>query len=157
MKPKVENNIEKVLIANRKARFEYHIEETFRAGISLTGTEVKSIRAGKANFLDAYAFEAQGEVSLKNMFIQAYENGTYNNHEPNRTRRLLLNKKEIAKIRKKLDEKGFTLVPLALYLNQNGLMKVELGLAKGKKLHDKRDDIKERDTKREVDRSLKND
>ncbi|MFN0202186.1 MAG: SsrA-binding protein SmpB [Bacteroidia bacterium] len=143
------------IITNRKARFEYHLEEGFIAGIVLTGTEVKSLRAGKANFLDTYCMLENDEMFIRNLHINEYTLGTYNNHIPNRVRKLLLQKKEIRKIRKKLEEKGFTLVPLQLFFNQKNLVKVHLALAKGKKLYDKREDVKERDAKREIARKGK--
>ncbi len=143
------------ILTNRKAFHEFFIEDEFVAGIVLTGTEVKSLRDGKVNFMDAFCFEEQGEIFVKNIYISEYTHGTYLNHEPNRLRKLLLKKKEIRKIRKKLDEKGFTLVPLQLFFSHKNLVKVHIGLAKGKKLFDKRDDAKAKDAKREMDRSMK--
>lgn len=146
---------EKVITVNRKARHEYHIDETFEAGIALTGTEVKSLRAGKANLQDSYARIENVELLLYNMHISPYEQGNRFNHEPKRTRKLLMNKREIVRLLGKVREKGFTLVPLRLYF-KNGWAKVEIALARGKKLYDKRDDIAARDAKREMERAVKN-
>ncbi len=143
------------VISNRKARYEYQFVETFTAGIVLKGTEVKSLRAGKASLQEAYCFIKDEEAFIKNMEIAEYDKGSYNNHEPKRDRKLLLKKREIRKIRKSLDEKGLTLIPTKLYFNDRNLVKLNLALAKGKKMHDKREDIKKKDTKRELDRALK--
>ena len=143
------------VITNRKARFEYQLLENFTAGIVLKGTEVKSLRGGKASLQEAYCFIKDDEAFVKNMDIAEYDKGSYNNHEPKRDRKLLLKKKEIRKIRKSLEEKGLTLVPLKLYFNDRNFVKLDLALAKGKKLHDKRESIKEKDTKRELSRALK--
>ncbi|MER3499542.1 MAG: SsrA-binding protein [Chitinophagaceae bacterium] len=142
-------------IKNRSAYFEYFIDAKYNAGIVLKGTEVKSLRDGKASFNDAYCMIHKGEVWLKSMHIAGYSHGTVNNHDPLRDRKLLLNKREIRKIEAKLKEKGYTLIPLRLFFNEKNLAKVEIGLAKGKKLHDKRETIKQRDTKREIKRYLK--
>ncbi len=144
------------VITNRKARHNYHILEEFTAGLSLTGTEVKSLRDGKANLQEAYCFVDHGEVFIKNMHISEYAQGSYNNHEPNRQRKLLLKKREIAKINKQLDQKGLTLIPLKIFFNGRNYAKMNIGIAKGKKLYDKREDLKSKDTKRELDRALKN-
>ncbi len=141
-------------ISNRKAFHEYTIVESFEAGIVLQGTEVKSLRAGKANFTDAYAIVHYGEVWLKEFHISPYEHGSYMNHDPKRDRKLLLNKKEIRTLDKGVQQKGHTIVPLKLYFVR-GKAKVQVGLAKGKKLFDKRDSIKDKDLKRQVSRSLK--
>lgn len=141
-------------IENRKARHEYHIDDTFEAGIVLKGTEVKSIRAGKASLHEAYAYLNMGEVWLKNMYIKPYEFGSYQNHEERRDRKLLLKKKEIREIDKYISQKGFTLIPLKLYF-KGGYAKLLIGLARGKKMFDKREDIKEKDVKREIDRKIK--
>ncbi|WNJ19176.1 SsrA-binding protein SmpB [Pontibacter sp. G13] len=143
------------VISNRKARHEYHIEDTFTAGLVLTGTEVKSLRAGNASLQEAYCYVEKGEAFIKNMNISEYDKGSYNNHEPARLRKLLMKKREIEKIRKGLEQKGYTLVPLKIYFNDRNLAKLDLGLAKGKKVHDKRDDLKAKDTKREIDRQMK--
>ena len=143
------------IITNRKARFEYQIEEKFEAGLVLTGTEVKSLRHGKASLQEAYCTVRSGEVFVINMNIAEYEMGTYNNHIPTRERKLLLSKKEIAKLQKGLEQKGQTIVPLKMFFNDRNLVKLEIALAKGKKVADKRDSIKDRDTKREMDRLQK--
>jgi SsrA-binding protein len=142
---------ERVSISNRRARFEYEIIDSYEAGIVLKGSEVKSLRAGKANLQDSYAVVKNREVWLLNMHINTYEQANQFNHDPVRTRKLLLNKSEIAKLHAQTNEKGLTLVPLKLYF-KNGVAKVELGIAKGKKLHDKRESIKERDVEREMRR-----
>jgi len=142
-------------IQNRKARFEFQIIDTFEAGIVLHGTEVKSVRKGNVGFTDSFAFMKGGEVWLKDMYIKEFEHGSYNNHDPLRLRKLLLNKVEIRKIDKALSQKGYTLVPLKLYF-KNGRAKIEMGVGVGKKLHDKRQSIADRDSKREIDRVMKN-
>jgi len=150
---KMENKSEeRIAISNRKARFEYEILDTFEAGIVLVGSEVKSLRQGKANLQDSYALVKNGEVWLLNMHINPYEQANQFNHDPLRTRKLLLNKSEIAKLQIKTNEKGLTLIPLKLYFTK-GIAKVELGIGKGKKLHDKRESIKERDVTREMQRA----
>ncbi len=141
-------------IENRKARHEYHVDDTYEAGIVLKGTEVKSIRAGKASLNEAFAFLKNGEVWLKNMYIKPYEHASYYNHDERRDRKLLLKRKEIREIDKNINQKGFTLVPLKLYF-KGGYAKILLGLARGKKQYDKRQDIKEKDVKRELDRKIK--
>lgn len=142
-------------IQNKRAGFEYHLLDTFTAGMVLSGTEIKSIRNGKASILEAYCVYNDGEVFIRNMHIAAYENGSYYNHTPKGDRKLLLNKKEIAKIEKHLKDKGNTVVPLKIFLSDKGWAKLNIALAKGKKLHDKRHDLKEKDDKREMDRALK--
>lgn len=144
----------KTVTENRKARHEYHIMETFEAGLSLTGTEVKSLRAGKANLQDSYARVDNGELMLYNMHISPYEQGNQFNHEPKRTRRLLMHKQEIMRLLGKTREKGLALIVLKVYF-KNGLAKVELALAKGKKLYDRREDMAARDARREIDRAVK--
>ena len=139
-------------ISNRRARFEYEILDSYEAGIVLKGSEVKSLRAGKANLQDSYALVKNGEVWLLNMHISPYEQANQFNHDPIRTRKLLLNKSEIAKLQVKTNEKGLALVPLKLYFKK-GNAKIQLGIAKGKKLHDKRESIKERDVEREMRRN----
>ena len=140
---------------NRSAYFEYYIDDKFIAGIMLTGTEVKSLRAGKASFNDSYCLIHQDELWLKSLHIAEYSHGTVNNHDPVRDRKLLLNKKEIKKLQAKMKEKGYTIVPLRIFFNEKNLAKVEIGLAKGKKLYDKRETIKQRDTEREMKRYIK--
>ena len=140
---------------NRKARFDYHITDTMEAGIVLTGTEVKSLRAGKANIQDAYAAEYKEELWLINSHIDEYTQGNRFNHQPLRHRKLLLKKREVSKLIGQLRTKGVTLIPLELYFNEKGIAKLALGLATGKKQHDKREAIKERDWKRDQARALK--
>lgn len=142
-------------INNRKARHNYQIFETVEAGIVLTGTEIKSLKAGKGNIKDSYAREKNNEIFLLNMHISGYENGNQFNHEETRTRKLLLHKKEIFKLRDKVRLEGYTLVPLKVYLVK-GRAKVLLGVAKGKKDYDKRQDIKKRDIERDIRAKLKN-
>jgi len=145
----------KIATENRKARHDYFIEETYEAGIALTGTEVKSLRAGKANLRDSYARIENGEICLYNAHISPYDQGNRFNHDPLRVRKLLLHRMEINRLLGKVKEKGLTLVPLKIYFTERGYAKVELGLARGKKLYDKRDDIAERDAKREMERAFK--
>ena len=142
-------------IKNRQAYFEYFIDDKYLAGIILTGTEVKSLREGKANFNDSYCIFQKGELWIRSFHISEYSHGTVNNHDPIRERKLLLNKRELKKIQAKMKEKGYTIVPLRLYFNEKNLAKLEIGLAKGKKLHDKRDTIKQRDSEREMKRYIK--
>ena len=144
----------KIAAENRKARHDYHIHETYETGMVLTGTEVKSLREGKANLKDSYARIENGEIMLHNMHISPYEQGNRFNHEPLRTRKLLMHKVEILKLFGKTREKGYALVPLKLYFSR-GKAKLELGLATGKKHYDKRQDIAERDAKREMDRAFR--
>ena len=141
-------------ILNRKARYNYQIFDTIEAGIVLTGTEIKSIRSGKANIKDSYATIKKGEALLINMHISPYENGNIFNHEETRTRKLLLHKKEIKKIENKITLEGYTLVPLKIYF-KHGIAKIELGIAKGKKNYDKRETIKQRDIERDIKARLK--
>ncbi len=144
----------KVVSQNKKARHDYFIEQTIEAGIVLSGTEVKSIRQGKVNLKDSYAMIQNGEVMLNGMHISPYEQGNIFNKEPMRDRKLLLHKSEINRLIGYTQQKGLALVPLQLYFKR-GKVKLELGIAKGKKLYDKRDDIAERDAKREIDRKMK--
>ncbi|GAB2598294.1 SsrA-binding protein [Paractinoplanes abujensis] len=143
----------KVVASNRKAHHDYAISDTFEAGLVLTGTEVKSLRAGRASLVDAFGHEHNGEIFLHGMHIPEYTQGTWTNHEPRRVRKLLLNREEIAKMRNKLRDDGVTLVPLQVYFN-NGYAKVEIGLGKGKKSYDKRQDLASRDAQKEINRSL---
>jgi SsrA-binding protein len=146
----------KVVSDNRKARFLYDILETYEAGIQLTGTEVKSIREGKINLQDGYALMRNGEAWLLNVHISPYKSSSqYFNHDPRRTRKLLLHRQEIRKLIGKVEQQGLTLVPLKIYLKR-GLVKVSIGLAKGKKLHDKREDLKRRQDQRDIQRAMKN-
>lgn len=140
-----------IYLKNKPATFEYAIEDKLVAGIVLTGSEIKSIRAGKVSFNDSYCYFHKNELYIKSLHISEYVNAGYLGHEPTRERKLLLNKKEIKKWQQKIKEKGFTIVPLACFINENGFAKLEVGLGRGKKLHDKRASIKER----EATRSLK--
>jgi len=142
-------------IKNRTATFEYFIEDKFDAGMVLTGTEVKALREGKASFNDSYCLMDHGELYIKGLHISPYSHGSYANHAPTRDRKLLLKKKEINRIVLKLKEKGFTIIPLRIYFSERGFAKIQIGLGKGKKLHDKRETIKERETEREIKRYLK--
>jgi len=139
-------------IKNKKASFEFNFLQTYTAGIMLTGTEVKSIREGKGNFTDSYCVMMNGDLFLKNMHISEYKEGSYNNHEPKRIRKLLLNREELRKIESKLKEKGTTIVPVRLYFNERSIAKVEIAVAKGKKLFDKRESLKEKDLRRQLSR-----
>jgi SsrA-binding protein len=143
-----------MVATNRKAYHDYHVGETYEAGIALTGTEIKSVRQGMVSLRDSFARVENGEVFLYNMNVSPYDAGNRFNHEPQRTRKLLLHKSEIRKLATKTQEKGFTLIPLKVYL-KGGRAKVELALAKGKRLYDKREDIKKRDVMRQVDRVIK--
>ena len=145
----------KAIAQNRKARHEYFIIESHECGIVLTGTEIKSIRAGKVNFKDSYATIEKGELWLFSLHIAPYENGSYYNHKPERDRKLLMKKREIIRLNSKVREKGLTIVPLSIYLKNNRWAKLEIALAKGKTAHDKRDDIAERDAKLNISRSLR--
>lgn len=144
----------KTVAENRKARHDYHIEETFEAGIALQGTEVKSLRLGQANLRDSYAVVEKGEVLMYNVHISPYPFGNRFNHEPRRTRKLLLHRAEIRRLIGRTREKGYTLVPLRIYFKR-GKAKVELALARGKKLYDKREDIAKRDARRDMERALR--
>ena len=143
-----------IVTANRKAYHDYFIQETYEAGISLLGTEVKSLREGKANLKDSYAIIKNNEVFLLNCHISPYSHGNIQNHDPLRTRKLLLHAKEIDKLLVNISQKGFTLIPLKIYF-KNGKAKVEIGLAKGKRQYEKRESIKEKEAKREIARHMK--
>lgn len=140
---------------NRKAYFNYNIEDKYVAGIALMGTEVKSIRAGKVSFNDSYCLLDNGELWLRGLYIGEYSLGTDNNHIPVHDRKLLLTKRELKRLNAATKEKGLTLIPLKIFLNEKNLVKVEIGLARGKKVHDKRQTIKQRDTEREIKKYLK--
>jgi SsrA-binding protein len=142
-------------IKNRSAFHEFFIEDKYDAGMVLTGTEVKSLRDGRASFNDSYCYFHKGELWIKSLHIAEYSHGTVNNHDPLRERKLLLSKRELKKMETKMKEKGFTIVPLRIYFNEKGFAKLEIGLGKGKKLHDKRETIKSRDVEREMKRYLK--
>lgn len=146
---------EKTIAKNRKAFFEYEIVETFEAGIALTGCEVRSLRENNCQLTECFAIIRGGEVWLHNVHIKAYSNGSIFNGDPDRKRKLLLHKKQIRYLSRAVSEKGMALVPLKMYFKENSLVKVELALARGKKLHDKRASMAERDTKREIQRALK--
>lgn len=143
-------------IQNKKARFQYEILDRYTAGIVLTGTEIKSIRNSKASIAESFCeFNDHGELFVINMTIEEYSHGNYYNHKPKAERKLLLNKRELKKLQKDLQVKGLTIIPLRLFINENGYAKLEIALAKGKKLYDKRESIKDRDNKRDLDRIKK--
>lgn len=142
-------------IKNRKAKFEYELIETFVAGIQLVGTEIKSIRGGKANLSDSYCQFVQGELYVKNVHISEYEMGNINNHIAKRDRKLLLTKKELEKLERKTKESGLTIVPTRLFLNSRGLAKLEIALARGKKIYDKRETLKRKDAQRDIERAAR--
>ncbi|MFN8294657.1 MAG: SsrA-binding protein SmpB [Chitinophagales bacterium] len=142
-------------IVNRKAKFNYEFLESYKAGMVLTGTEIKSVKEGKVNLGDSFCYFRQGELWLKNLHISEYKNGSYANHEPLRLRKLLLTKKEMSKLEGKIKEKGLTIIPYKIFFSERGLAKIEIVLAKGKKSFDKRESIKERDTQKEIQRVKK--
>lgn len=142
-------------IVNRKAKYEFHKIQELEAGIVLKGTEVKSLKAGNANLSDAYCLFVRGELILKSAFIAEYDHGNIHNHESRADRKLLLKKQELKKLEKKVKEKGYTIIPYKFYFNERGFAKVEIWLAQGKKVHDKRASIKEKDIKRDLDRSMR--
>jgi SsrA-binding protein len=142
-------------IRNRSAFYEYFIEDTYTAGLVLVGTEVKALRAGKASFNDSYCIFHKGELYVKSLHISEYSFGTTQKHEPLQERKLLLTKRELKKMEAKMTEKGYTIVPLKIFFNEKNFAKMEIGLGKGKKLHDKRESIKKRDTEKEMKRYLK--
>lgn len=144
----------KVIATNKKAYHDYFVEDTYEAGIQLVGCEVKSIRAGQVNLRDSFVIIKNGEVFMLGAHISPYKMGSYNNVEPRRTRKLLLNRSEINKLRGRVEQKGYTLIPLKVYF-KDALVKIELGLCKGKELHDKRDAIKDKENKRNLDRVMK--
>ncbi|MCB9283307.1 MAG: SsrA-binding protein SmpB [Lewinellaceae bacterium] len=145
----------KVEITNRRAEYEYQFIDTFEAGIALLGTEIKSLRGGNANINDAFCFFENGELYVKNMYIKEYAFATYFNHEARRPRKLLLRKPELRKLERRVREKGLTIVPYRLYFTERGFAKLEIALAQGKKSYDKRESIKEKDSKRDLDRMKK--
>ena len=152
MKEKIQKNI---LIKNKRATFDYEILDVYTAGIVLVGTEIKSLRLGKGGLVDTYCYFHRVELWVKNMYIAEYFYGTYNNHVARRDRKLLLNRKELRKLEEASKSVGTTIVPLKLFINERGLAKLQIGLARGKKQYDKRASIKERDDRREMDRALK--
>ncbi len=141
---------------NRKARHDYFVLDTYECGIVLSGTEIKSVRAGRVNLKDGYAKLEKGELWLMNVHISPYENASWRQHEPTQKRKLLMHRREIRKLATKIKERGFTLVPLSMYIKDGRWAKIELGLAKGKALYDKRDALAEKDAKRTIDREMKN-
>ncbi len=145
----------KIIASNRKARHDYFIEDTYEAGLVLTGTEIKSIRQGRVNLKESYGRIENGEAFIYSMNISPYEHGNIHNVDPMRVRKLLLNRSEIRKIDSSLQQQGLTMVPLSLYLNEKGMAKLEIGIARGKKLYDKRQDIAKRDADRNINRILK--
>ncbi|MBN2165326.1 MAG: SsrA-binding protein SmpB [Marinilabiliaceae bacterium] len=145
----------KINIKNKRATFDYEILEKYIAGIQLAGTEIKSIRQGKASLVDSFCYFVNNELWLKGMNISEYFYGTYNNHQPQRERKLLLQKKELFKLNRKTKESGLTIIPLRLFINEKGLAKIEIALAQGKKQHDKRESLKLKDAKREMDKVVK--
>lgn len=151
-KDKIQKQVE---IKNRRASFEYAFLDTFTAGLVLTGTEIKSIRQGKANLTDAYCIFFQDELFVRNMHISMYDEGTHFNHDPLRDRKLLLSKRELGKLLKELKNVGLTIIPTRLFISDKGYAKLNIALAKGKKTFDKRDDIKEKDIKRDMDRAMR--
>lgn len=142
-------------IKNRSAYHDYFIDDKYDAGMVLLGTEVKSLRDGRASFNDAYCFFNKGELWIKSLHIAEYSHGTVNNHDPLRERKLLLQRRELRKLEAKIKEKGYSIIPLRIFFNEKGLVKIEIGLGKGKKQYDKRETIKQRDTDRELKRYLK--
>ena len=146
----------RVNIQNKRAKHEYLIVDRLKAGIVLTGTEIKSIRAGKASLVDTFCFVLDGEMWVKNMYIAEYDRGSYNNHLPRRERKLLLNRKEIRSLFETTRSPGFTIVPLRLYIDENGRAKLVIALCRGKKEYDKRNTLKEKQDRREMDRAIKN-
>jgi SsrA-binding protein len=144
-----------IVIKNKKASHEYEFIEKFTAGMVLQGTEIKSIRQGKASIMEAYCRFADGELFIYNMHITEYDKGGFVNHIPNRTRKLLLNKTEMKRLEKKLKDQGLTIVPTRLFVSQSGYAKLNIALAKGKKLFDKRESLKQNDSKRDIDRAMK--
>lgn len=145
----------RINIRNKRATFDYELIERFNAGIQLFGTEIKSIRMGKASLVDSYCYFVNGELWLKGMRVSEYFYGTYNNHQPERDRKLLLKKKELQKLERKTKETGLTIVPIKLWFNERGFAKIEIALARGKKQHDKRESLKMKDASREMDRVRK--
>lgn len=150
-----QSNRNNIVVKNKKASFEFEVLERYTAGIVLAGTEIKAIRTGKASFVDSYCLFVGNELWVKGLHISEYEWGTYNNHEPKQDRKLLLNRKELDKLKRRSQEKGLTIVALRLFVNDRGLAKLDIALARGKQLHDKRETLKRKDAKREMDRLMK--
>lgn len=153
MKPNIQ---QKISIKNRRASFDYSLIETFTAGIVLLGTEIKAIREGKVSLVDSFCYFRNGEVFVRNLNISIYTEGNLYNHEPTRERKLLLNKQELTKLQKKLVDKGLTLIPTLLFTSDSGYAKLEIAVAKGKKMFDKRDDMKAKDIDRDIKRKFNN-
>ncbi|NSW94758.1 MAG: SsrA-binding protein SmpB [Bacteroidales bacterium] len=151
----MKRNTENILIRNKKASHDYNFIEQFTAGIQLTGTEIKSLRMGKANLADSYCVFHDGELFIKGMHIAEYWWGNLNNHDPLRERKLLLTSRELRKIERKVKETGLTIIPLKVFINERGLAKVEIAIARGKKEYDKREAIRQKDSRREIDRLMK--
>ena len=145
----------RINIKNKRAEHDFLVVDKYTAGIVLTGTEIKSIRAGKASLVDTFCYIHNGEIWVKNMYIAEYDRGSYNNHLPRRERKLLLNRKELDKLQRGTKDPGFTIVPVRLFINEKGLAKVVVALAKGKKQYDKRESLKEKDDKRDMARMFK--
>ncbi len=154
-KTKITNKSTKINIKNKRATFDFLLMDKFTAGIVLTGTEIKSIRAGKASLVDTFCYVNNGEMWVKNMYISRYERGSYNNHIERRDRKLLLNRREIRKIQQTVKTPGFSIVPVLLFIDEKGLAKLDIHLARGKKDYDKRETLKEKQDKREIDRQFK--
>lgn len=151
----MEHKQQNINIKNKRATFDYELLDTYTAGIVLTGTEIKSIRLGKASLVDTFCIIEKGELWVRNMYIAEYFYGTYNNHAARRDRKLLLNRKELKKIERGVKETGFTIVPTRLFINDRGLAKLVVAVAKGKKQYDKRQSLREKDDKRQMDRAMK--
>jgi len=147
--------VKTVNIQNKRASFEYNLLDKFTAGIQLTGTEIKAIRLGKASILEAYCLFINDELWVRSMHITEYDAGSYNNHNPTRDRKLLLSRNELDKLSKKMKNKGLTIIPLKLFISDSGYAKLDIALAQGKKIHDKRDSLKEKEEKRAIDRAMK--
>lgn len=145
----------KVIATNKKAKFEYFFLDKYKAGVMLTGTEVKSVKLGRVSMSDAYCYFRMGELWLRNLHIAEYKQGGYNNHEPKRDRKLLLQKRELKKLEIKIKERGLTIIPVEVFISENGFVKVEIALSKGKKAYNKKQSIKEKDLKRDMDRSMR--
>ena len=151
----IPNKGKDINIKNKRAEFDYLLMDKYTAGLVLTGTEIKSIRKGKASLVDTYCYVIQGEVWVKNMYIAQYEQGSYNNHMERRDRKLLLNRKEIRKIQQTVKSPGFSIVPTLLFVDENGLAKLDIHIARGKKEYDKRETLKEKEDRRNIDRQFK--
>lgn len=151
----IPNKGKDINIKNKRAEFDYLLMDKYTAGIVLTGTEIKSIRKGKASLVDTYCYVIQGEVWVKNMYIAQYEQGSYNNHMERRDRKLLLNRKEIRKMQQTVKSPGFSIVPTLLFIDEKGLAKLDIHIARGKKEYDKRETLKEKEDRRNIDRQFK--